>query len=112
MAEERIPKNVAQLVKVQRARRKRPEPWSVEEACTFLENAQIWRDYLCSAYVLVLVLGLRKGEVLGLTWSDVNLDTGSCTSATSYSGSAGGCCTPTRPRRRRRRRCSRSPTSA
>ncbi|MFF3886952.1 tyrosine recombinase XerC [Streptomyces sp. NPDC001914] len=76
MVEERISKNVAQLVKVQRARRKRPEPWSVEEACAFLENAQIWRDYLYPAYVLILVLGLRKGEVLGLTWSDVNLDTG------------------------------------
>lgn len=76
MIEERISKNVAQLVKVQRARRKRPDPWSVEEACTFLENAQEWRDYLYAAYVLILVLGLRKGEVLGLTWSDVDLDTG------------------------------------
>ncbi|MFF3911623.1 helix-turn-helix domain-containing protein [Streptomyces sp. NPDC001848] len=44
MVEERISKNVAQLVKVQRARRKRPDPWSVEEACSFLENAQTWRD--------------------------------------------------------------------
>jgi integrase len=76
MVEERISKNIAQLVKVQRARRKRPDPWSVEEACAFLENAQTWRDYLYCAYVLVLVLGLRKGEVLGLTWSDANLDTG------------------------------------
>ncbi|MEV5369240.1 site-specific integrase [Streptomyces albogriseolus] len=76
MVEERIPKNVAQLVKLQRARRRRPDPWSVEEACAFLENAQMWRDYLYPAYVLILVLGLRKGEVLGLTWADVNLDSG------------------------------------
>ncbi|MFF4843710.1 site-specific integrase [Streptomyces collinus] len=76
MVEERVSKNVAQLVKVQRARRKRPDPWSVEEACSFLENAQTWRDYLYAAYVLILVLGLRKGEVVGLIWSDVNLDTG------------------------------------
>lgn len=29
---------------------------------------------LYAAYVLILVLGLRKGEVLGLTWPDVDLD--------------------------------------
>ena len=28
------------------------------------------------AYVLVLVLGLRKGELLGLTWELVDLDSG------------------------------------
>ena len=33
-------------------------------------------DPLYAAYVLVLVLGLRRGEALGLTWQDVNLDTG------------------------------------
>ncbi|MER5371827.1 hypothetical protein [Streptomyces sp. NPDC002553] len=59
--------NVAQLVKVERARRKRPEPWSVEEACSFLESAQLRHDYLYCAYALILALGLRKGEVLGLT---------------------------------------------
>lgn len=75
MVGERISKNVAQLVKGQRARGKQPEPWSVEEACTFLENAQLWRDYLYGAYSLILVLDLRKGEVLGPTWSDVNVDT-------------------------------------
>lgn len=105
-------KNVAQLVKVQRARGTRPDPWSVDEACTYLENAQIWQDYLYPAYVPILILGLRKREVLGLTWSDVNLDTGSCTSAISYSGSAGVCFTPTRPRRRPLRPCCRGRTSA
>ncbi|MFE9392719.1 tyrosine recombinase XerC [Streptomyces sp. NPDC006784] len=74
--EELIAKNVAQLIKVKRPRRKRPDPWSVEEACHFLERAEAEGDYLYAAYVLVLVLGLRKGEVLGLTWSDVNLDSG------------------------------------
>ncbi|MGW4030937.1 site-specific integrase [Streptomyces sp. NPDC004838] len=76
VVEERISRNVAQLVKVQRARRRKPDPWSVEEACAFLANAQTWRDSLYAAYSLILVLGLRKGEVLGLTWSDVDLEAG------------------------------------
>jgi hypothetical protein len=33
-------------------------------------------DPLYAAYVLVLVLGLRKGEVLGLAWEAVNFEQG------------------------------------
>lgn len=32
-------RNIPQLAMGQRARRNRPYPWSVEEACTFLEKA-------------------------------------------------------------------------
>jgi integrase len=49
--------------------------WSVEEARTFLESARRDRDPLYAAYVLILVLGLRRGEALGLTWPDVRFDT-------------------------------------
>jgi integrase len=38
-----------------------------------LESAKRDQDSLYAAFVLVLVLGLRKGKVLGLTWSDVDL---------------------------------------
>jgi integrase len=41
-----------------------------------LESARNDDDPLYAAYVLVLVLGLRRGEVLGLTWELVNLDAG------------------------------------
>lgn len=35
--------------------------------------------HLLVAYSLVLVTGLRKGEALGLTWADVDLDAGELT---------------------------------
>jgi hypothetical protein len=37
-------------------------------------NARTERDPLYAAYVLMLTLGLRRGEVLGLPWVNINLD--------------------------------------
>ena len=48
--------------------------WSNEEARAVLKAAHDGDDYLYAAYVLVLVLGLRKGEVLGLTWEHIEWD--------------------------------------
>ncbi|MEU5020784.1 site-specific integrase [Streptomyces angustmyceticus] len=79
MREELISKNVAALVRVRSARTPKPKPWSVEEARTFLEAARAAGDPLYPAYVLVLVLGFRRGEVLGLTWDSVNLNAGEVT---------------------------------
>ena len=52
------------------------KPWTAEEARQFLESAKRDQDPLYAAYVLILVLGLRKGEVVGLPWSAVDLDRG------------------------------------
>ncbi|MGW0319310.1 tyrosine-type recombinase/integrase [Streptomyces flavidovirens] len=76
MTEELITKNVAGLVKVRSGRKPKREPWSVEEARAFLEAARTAADPLYPAYVLILVLGFRRGEVLGLTWKSVDLDAG------------------------------------
>jgi integrase len=69
-----IARNVAGFVKLPSARRRRGASWSSEEARRFLESARSDNDPLYAAYVLVLVLGLRKGEVLGLAWEDVDQD--------------------------------------
>ena len=73
--EEMIPKNVASLVRVSKPRKSRKvKPWTVEEAQQFLASARDADDSLYAAFVLILVLGLRRGEVLGLAWELVDLD--------------------------------------
>ena len=59
--------NAAALVKLPPVRRRKGRAWTSDEARRFLESARADRDPLYAAYVLILVLGLRKGEVLGLT---------------------------------------------
>lgn len=50
--------------------------WTADDARRFLESARRDNDVLYPAYVLVLVLvlGLRIGDLLGLTWELVSLD--------------------------------------
>jgi integrase len=57
-------------------RPRKPKPWTVDEARRFLVSARDGSDSLYAAYVLILTLGLRRGEVLGLAWDDVDLDSG------------------------------------
>ena len=63
-------RNVARLATLPPAAASREQPWTSEEARRFLAHAR--RDPLYAAFVLMLVYGLRRGEVLGLTWPDVD----------------------------------------
>ncbi len=72
--DELVSRNVAELARLPMPRPKKSKPWSVEEARKFLESASGGGDSLYAAYVLILVLGLRRGEVLGLRWEDIDLD--------------------------------------
>ncbi|MDX3757267.1 site-specific integrase [Streptomyces sp. AK02-04a] len=70
--DELISRNVVQLVPAPRVEPRELHPWSLDETLTFLEAART--DPLYPAFVLAVALGLRRGEILGLQWWDVDLD--------------------------------------
>lgn len=76
MRDELVARNVAGLVRVPVPRPKQRSYWTVEEARQFLESARTNDDPLYAGYVLMLVLGLRRGELLGLAWSDLDTESG------------------------------------
>jgi integrase len=70
--EEVLARNVAKLVQVGVPRRVERKPLTVDEAKRLLKCARDHRLY--AMFVVTLLLGLRRGEVLGLRWEDVDLD--------------------------------------
>jgi integrase len=74
VAEELLARSVAAVVRLPTPRKQQRQWWSVEEARAFLESARRDHDPLYAAYVLIVVLGLRRGEALGLTWRDVSFE--------------------------------------
>src|SRR5262249_3896519 len=71
-----VTRNVARSIKLPAVRKHKRKSWSTDEARRFLESARADRDPFYAVYVLVLVLGLRKGEALGVGWDDLDLDDG------------------------------------
>lgn len=70
--EELIARNVVTLVDAPRVESRSLDPWSLDETLAFLTAART--DPLYPAFVLSIALGLRRGEVIGLRWQDVDLD--------------------------------------
>jgi integrase len=69
-----IPRNVTKAVKPPQAHKEEVNPLSPIEVKALLSAAR--GDRLEALYVLAVHTGLRQGELLGLKWSDVDLDTG------------------------------------
>ncbi len=72
-----IPRNVAALVDPPRAPRVEVQVFNPDQARAFLEAVRGSR--LEAAYTSAVAVGLRQGEILGLQWPDLNLETGSLT---------------------------------
>ncbi|MFI9276043.1 tyrosine-type recombinase/integrase [Kitasatospora sp. NPDC052896] len=69
--EEEIPRNVARNVRMGTPRPRRFEPLTAEEARALLAATNGHR--LSALFELALRTGLRKGELLGLRWEDLDL---------------------------------------
>ncbi|TKG65758.1 tyrosine-type recombinase/integrase [Prauserella endophytica] len=72
--EELIGRNVAKLVKAPTRDHYEVEPMSGADARRFIKH--IAKHWLHALWLILIMTGLRKGEVLGLAWSDINLVTG------------------------------------
>jgi integrase len=69
-----VHRNVATLVTPPSVPRARIQPLDPQQARLFLDAVQ--GDRLDALYSVAVALGLRLGEILGLRWSDVDLETG------------------------------------
>jgi integrase len=70
--EEQLFRNVAKLVQVESPDYDVGQGLTLDQAQRLLTTVKETRWH--SLYVLALILGLRRGELLGLRWSDVDLD--------------------------------------
>lgn len=71
--DELIARNVARLVRVARPQARERQPLTAAQARTFLKSAQGDRHY--ALFVVLIVLGMRRSEALGLRWDDIDLHT-------------------------------------
>jgi len=69
--EERVPRNVARFVSMPTYKPKEVEPWSVDQLASFWSSAADHPYY--PIYFLMGFYGLRRGEALGLSWSDIDI---------------------------------------
>lgn len=72
--EDELPRNVARNVELSMGTKREIEPLTAKEGRQLLAAARDNR--LWAAYELAVRIGLRRGELLGLRWSDVDLHEG------------------------------------
>jgi integrase len=83
-----IPRNATDPVKPPRQSRKEMKTLTPEQAHVFLEAAK--DDRLGALYIVAIHTGLRQGELLGISWDDVDLEAGTLSVHRTLSGAKGG----------------------
>lgn len=74
-----IPRNVATLAELPRETRRRVKPWTPEQLGGWLDA--IAGERLYPLFHLAAYTGMRRGELCGLSWDDIDLDAGQVTIA-------------------------------
>ena len=74
LREEIIYRNVAHLVEKPKYTPRETAIWSAEQAVHFLLTAKAHPLFI--AFLLLLTYGMRRGEVLGLRWCDIDFNNG------------------------------------
>ncbi|MFE7610931.1 site-specific integrase [Streptomyces celluloflavus] len=70
--EELIVRNVVKLVEAPKVDTYEGQLWTLEQTLAFILATR--RDPLYAAFMLAVGLGLRRGEIVGLRWQDIDLD--------------------------------------
>jgi integrase len=99
----RLPFNVASSVTPANGARPEVQPWSTAELATYLRHVET--DRLGPLFEVIAACGLRRGEALGLRWTDLDMANRTARIRQTVVDSAVGSSSPPRRRSRRRRRC-------
>jgi integrase len=97
----RLVRNPADMANPPRAERSRAQAWTAKELGRFLEHVR--HDRLFPLWRLAATTGMRRGELLGLTWRCLDLEGARLSVEQQLVPTAGGCAfgPPKSPRSRR-----------